>query len=200
MRQRIWTIFLVTGLGLGAAPAWAENASYRFEWQGSGGYAMRGALSFDAALLGREEVRASDLTCFVIEGYRDSEPIGRWALGMLNEETTWSLSFRPSGPEFIVFGPGHPMPQAWNMDGAGTDCGPGGFGFNIGNAAQDLCLDGRLVIGSQVDPSRPFPAVRDDDVPFPSDGCMGPMLMSKLPERVVPASFEIEKDSDHGQN
>lgn len=193
-------VCLAIGLGFGAADAQAENASYRFSWEGSGGYAMRGALSFDAALLGREEIRAGDLTCFVIEGYRDDEPIGRWALGMLNEETSWSLSFRPSGPEFTVFGPGRPMPQAWNMDGAGTDCGPGGFGFNIGNAAQDLCLDGRLVLSSQVAPSRPFPVQRDDDVRFPSDACLGPMLMSALPEHVVPASFQAEKDSAHEQN
>ena len=90
-----------------------------------------GALGFDADLLAREEIRAADLSCFVIEGCHDGAPVGRWALAMLNEETSWALTFLPRSSEFAVFGPGRLMPQAWNMDGAGTDCGPGGFGFLV---------------------------------------------------------------------
>lgn len=168
------------GLTLAGSAATAENVSYRFEWQGAGGYSMRGGMSFDAGFLGRSEVRAQDLSCFFIEGRRDGAPVGRWALSMLDEETSWVLTFLPREQAFAVWGPDQPMPQAWNMDGAGTDCGEGGFGFNIGNAAQDLCIDGRLVVLSQVAPDRSFPVTRDDAMTFPADACMGPMLMSGL--------------------
>ncbi|MCR8547990.1 hypothetical protein M4578_09135 [Salipiger sp. P9] len=200
VKQRLGAAILATGLAACAVPALAETVSYRFDWQGSGGYSMRGALGFDAELLAREEIRAADLSCFVIEGFHDGAPVGRWALSMLNEETSWVLTFLPRSSEFAVFGPGRLMPQAWNMDGAGTDCGPGGFGFNIGNAAQDLCLNGRLVVESQVAPARPFPARREQGISFPADACLGPMLMSALPARAVPVSFQTEKDPPHGQD
>lgn len=164
-----------------ALPAAAQSVAYSFEWTGSGGYAMRGALSFPADLMGAQRVFEDDVDCFVIEGYRDGQPIGRWALGMLTEETTWFLTFDPVLEEFVVWGPAAPMPQAWNMDGGGYNCGADGFGFNIGNAAQDLCLDGDLLVESQVMPATPFPAERNDAYPFPADACAGEMLMSALP-------------------
>ncbi|SDI98484.1 hypothetical protein [Salipiger marinus] len=160
-----------------AGAAHAQNLTWRFDWQGGGGYSLRGALAFDAAMAERDVVVAEDVDCFVIEGFRDGAPIGRWALGMLTEDTTWRLTFHPQRDAFAVYGPDALMPQAWNMDGFGTDCGAGGFGFNIGNAAQDLCLDGRLLQMSQVAPDRPFPAQRDDAYRFPSDACRAPMLM-----------------------
>lgn len=176
-----WRIAVaVLAAGLAGTMAQAEDAAFRFVWEGANGYEMRGAMSFDAALLGQEQVRARDLTCFEMQGRRDGAPVGRWALGMLDEETTWRLTFLPQSTSFAVFGPGHLMPQAWNMDGAGTDCGEGGFGFNIGNAAQDLCLNNRLVVASQVDPFRPFPAVRDDKAELPGDACYAPPLLGEL--------------------
>lgn len=167
-------------LGLTAGPTVAEEARFRFEWQGGGGYVMRGAMSFDAGLLDGSIVTGGELTCFYIEGRRDGAPVGRWALSMLDEETSWVLTFLPQSSEFAVFDDGALMPQAWNMDGLGRDCGPGGFGFNIGNAAQDLCIDGTLIVASQVEPTRPFPALRDDTLSFPPDACMGPLMMSAL--------------------
>jgi len=162
------------------AQAAAQTVAYSFVWQGGGGYSMRGGLSFDAALMGGQLVLEDDVQCFVIQGFRGDEPIGRWALGQLTEETTWRLTFDPVTERFPVWGPDTPMPQAWNMDGGGYDCGDGGFGFNIGNAAQDLCLDGTLLVDSQVAPARPFPARRDDDFAFPGDACAGVLLMSRL--------------------
>ncbi len=170
---------IIVGAALAGA-AKAQSVAFRFEWQGAGGYVMRGGLSFDAALMGEQLVFETDVDCFVIEGFRDGDPIGGWALGMRTEDTTWRLTFDPVVEQFLVWGPMSPMPQAWNMDGAGYDCGAGGFGFNIGNAAQDLCLDGELLTASQVDPSRPFPALRDDDFAFPADACSGDLLMSRL--------------------
>lgn len=175
----MWRIAIVT-LAIWTSGARAEDAAYSFVWEGAGGYEMRGAMAFDADLLSQPEITQSDLTCFVIEGTRDGAPLGRWALSMLNEETSWLLRFRPGASEFVVWGEGAQMPQAWNMDGWGTDCGPGGFGFNIGGQAQDLCVDGRLMQDSQVPPPRPFPALRNDDVAFPADACMAPFLMGAL--------------------
>lgn len=182
-------------LCISAGVTGAEEARYRFEWQGGGGYVMRGGMSFDAALQDDGVVTGSDLTCFFIEGSRNGDPVGRWALSMLNEETSWMLTFLPKRSEFAVFSEGTPMPQAWNMNGVGNDCGAGGFGFNIGNAAQDLCIDGTLIFESQVPPGRPFPAMRDDSLSFPSDACQAPMLMSALSEdRIFPLYQKDETD------
>lgn len=167
------------GLVLGAAVA-AEPVTWAFEWQGNGGYAVRGGLSYDSAGLPGPFVREGDVACFVIEGTRDGAPVGRWALTMLNEQTSWRLHFDPAGGRFVVDGEGIWMPQAWNMNGEGTDCGAGGFGFNIGNAAQDICLDDTLIVDSQVPPDDPFPAVRVDRYDFPADACVGPALLSQL--------------------
>ncbi len=169
-------------LALGLAPsAKAQSVTYSFEWVGGGGFSMRGAVSFDAGLMAEQLVTEDEVECFVVEGYQDDTPIGRWALGMLTETTTWTMTFDPVLEQFVVFGPGAPMPQAWNMNGIGTDCGEDGFGFNIGNAAQDLCLGGTLLVDSQVNPTRPFPAVRNDGFVFPGDACHGTMILSALP-------------------
>ena len=163
-----------------ASSANAGDVAYRFEWQGSGGYSIRGAMSFDVALLGRKLVREDDLSCFQITGYLGEEQIGRWALGNLTLDTTWTLTFSPSAEAFEVYSEVHPMPQAWNMDGYGENCGTPGFGFNIGNAAQDICVDGQLVVESQMPPPTPFPVQRVQSVKFASDACRPEVLLSRL--------------------
>lgn len=164
-----------------AAPAGAQEVSYRFVWEGGGGYALTGALAFDPAAVAGPYVRETDLTCFVIEGQKDGAPIGRWALTMLLPETTWRLHFHAPSARFPVDGDDHElwMPQAWNMNGEGRDCGPGGFGFNAGNYAQDLCLDGALLRESQRPPDQPFAAQRAE-VAFPPDACRAPPMLSDL--------------------
>ncbi|MBU2960938.1 hypothetical protein KO516_08945 [Citreicella sp. C3M06] len=165
---------------LAATGAAAEDIAYSFHWDGANGYELHGGMAFDEAFLSQPEVNARDLSCFFIEGRKDGAPIGRWALGMLSETTTWTLTYLPAREAFAVYSAQHPMPQAWNMDGDGVDCGKGGFGFNIGNAAQDLCLDGQLLLASQVPPDRPFPATLAPDMQFPPDACLGPNLLSAL--------------------
>ncbi|MEN9061489.1 hypothetical protein [Ponticoccus litoralis] len=59
-----------------AAPVQASELSYSFHWQGAGGYALRGALSYDAFFGTGEILREDELTCFVIEGLKDGDPIG----------------------------------------------------------------------------------------------------------------------------
>lgn len=178
------SILVLTALVPVAASA--DMAVWRFDWQGAGGYSMLGALAVDAGLAAAELIDGEDVACFQIEGFLNGESIGRWALGMLTDLTTWTLSFQPADGAFVVYGPEAFMPQAWNMDGFGTDCGAGGFGFNIGNAAQDLCLDGKLLVESQVDPSRPFSAWRHDGYPFPADACRPTVPIAGL--RVRPAA------------
>lgn len=171
---------LIIALFTVAAPASAQDAIYRFTWQGAGGYAFDGAMSFDAAKIGAGRIHEGDVQCFVIEGRRGDVPVGRWALGMLIPETTWRLTFDTQAEAFVPYGPATPMPQAWNMDGYGTDCGPDGFGFNVGNYAQDLCIDGTLIADSQMPPVTPFPAERVESYDFPVDGCRPSMMLSEL--------------------
>jgi hypothetical protein len=71
-----------------------------------------------------------------------------------------------------------PFNQGWNADGTATDCGPGGFGFNAGNFAQDFCLDGVWIEASGVPPETPFLA--QSEAPFTPD-CLGTELLSALP-------------------
>lgn len=161
--------------------AYAESATFRFVWQGAGGYSVQGALAFDSAYLGKDLITGDEISCFAIEGLLEGEVVGRWALGQLSPgETTWRLHFSPAQSAFFVEGQGIGMPQAWNMNGEGVDCGPDGFGLNIGNFAQDICIGGDLIEDSQVSPFQPFPAMRDDGFVFPSDACLGPMVLSAL--------------------
>jgi len=176
--QQFWRVLI--GSVICWSPAFAEPVRYTFVWPGEGGYLMRGALAFDTGAARDGIIAADAVDCFVIEGFRGRQRVGRWALSMLTEQTTWTLAFDVEAEAFVVFGGGDPMPQAWNMDGGGFNCGMGGFGFNIGNAAQDLCADGQLLFDSQVDPARPFPATEAPDYQFPADACHGPTLISRL--------------------
>ncbi|SLN28073.1 hypothetical protein [Roseisalinus antarcticus] len=169
--QRIFAALLASNMAVGAACA--QEATYVFEWIGDGGYKMQGAMSFDADLATAPFVDQDDISCFVIEGFVADRKVGRWALSDLAPETTWILTFLPDRSEFAVSHPSYAMPQGWNMNGRGDDCGPGGFGFNLGNLGQDLCLDNELHEASRVGSYRPFKALRDDDAVLPADACAG---------------------------
>lgn len=178
VRDFVW-VLLAMGLGFVQA-AQADSRTYRFEWVGGGGYVMQGALAFDSALSGKRLIFEKDLTCFEIVGFAEEKQIGRWALGMLTPDTTWRLTFDPHRAEFLVYGRETLMPQAWNMDGVGENCGTPGFGFNIGSAAQDLCVDGTLIVASQVAPPRPFPAKAAPGYRFSADACLTELLLGQL--------------------
>lgn len=160
-----------------AGPLWAEEAIYRFEWTGQGGYSMRGALAFEP---GEWLVRERDVTCFVIEGFHEGQSLGHWDLSMKTEWSNWRLHFNAQTGSFFVEGEGAVMPQAWNMAGNGSGCGEGGFGFNLGNVAQDICVDDAVVLASQKDPFAPFPALRDQSYVFPRGACGASMLLGAL--------------------
>ncbi len=175
----VFLIFLLPGL------AAANEAVYRFVWEGGGGYRMEGALAFDPAKAA-EIVRESDLSCFQVEGFAKDESLGHLDLSKLGPGTVWRLHFLPRDNRFLVDGEWAWMPQAWNMHGDGTGCGAGGFGFNLGNVAQDICVDDALVIESQANPAQPFPAQRVQSFPFRSGACRGPMLLGQLEAGVTP--------------
>ena len=157
----------------------ASEAIYRFAWEGEGGYSMQGAMAFKE---GPVIVRRWDVTCFFIEGFHEGERIGGWNLSMLRPSTFWRLHFDALNGAFLVEGQGVAMPQAWNMAGDGSGCGQGGFGFNLGNIAQDICLNNEVVLASQKDPFAPFPAVRDQNYIFPGGACGAPLLLGALDE------------------
>ncbi|MFW2589157.1 hypothetical protein [Sagittula sp. SSi028] len=160
--------------------AQAQEAIYEFSWDGAGGYSLQGAVAVDRLRDETALITQDDVSCFYIKGRLGDREIGEWGLGLLNEETWWRMLLDPQVPAFLVEGMGAQMPQAWNMDGFGTSCGAGGFGFNIGSAAQDLCIDGQLIVDSQIDPFRPFPVTPVQTHAFPAYACRGVDLLSQL--------------------
>lgn len=55
--------------------------------------------------------------------------------------------------------------QGWNANGDVTDCGTPGFGFNSGNFAQDICLNGAYVEASSIAPDTLLLATLDHATP-----------------------------------
>ncbi len=160
--------------------AHAGDAIYAFHWQGASGYSVRGAMAIDDALMGHT-IYETDVSCFVIDGMKDGVHLGRWQLGALGPDTTWRLHFDTVTEAFVVEGAGIRMPQAWNMNGSGDDCGAKGFGFNLGNVGQDICVNNTIVHESRVPPPTPFPATRIDSFDFPDGACRPPMLLGLVP-------------------
>jgi hypothetical protein len=138
----------------------AQAATIWFCWVGANDYSMSGRMEFPDELLTAPIITEADITAFQIKGYRDGVPIGSWDLRDIQPWTTWYLRYWPDRQEFPVNGavPG-PFDQGWNADGTATDCGPGGFGFNAGNYAQDFCLNGVWLEDSGVPPPTPFLAL-----------------------------------------
>ena len=65
--------------------------------------------------------------------------------------------------------------------------GEGGFGFNLGNIGQDLCLSNVMVEESRISPYEDFPATLDPEFVFPADACRGVMILSQLEVPVADA-------------
>ena len=154
---------------LAALPAHADT--YAFCWIGAGGYSMSGTMEAE----GRGILTEADVTAFEITGFRDGVRIGAWSLADRTPETTWILTFDTRTLEFPTGG-GPGAYQAWNADGTASDCGVPGFGFNAGNNAQDVCVDGVWVTDSMVDRDRPFLARRGSEAP----DCAAVPLMGAL--------------------
>jgi hypothetical protein len=134
-------------------------ADVEFCWVGEGGYRVAGEMSFPDALADAERIGADDVSAFRITGYRDGETVGSWSLDMVTPATSWMLNFSPRAMAFFVGGePYETHGQEWNADGAVFNCGSPGFGLNIGNHEQDLCIDGQYVEASGIARDTPLAA------------------------------------------
>ncbi|MGR3498727.1 MAG: hypothetical protein ACU0E9_07530 [Limimaricola soesokkakensis] len=165
--MRLWPALLAA---LTAGPA--QAVELHFCWRGASGYSMTGMMRFPDALLQVARVTESDLTHFEITGWQDGVQIGGWSLDALRPETTWLLSFDPRAMRFPM--PGIGVFQAWNADGGVANCGDPGFGFNAGNAGQDVCVDNRFVSESTIPWWTPLTA---SSAPVSPD-CDAPMVLS----------------------
>jgi hypothetical protein len=154
----------------------AQAATHAFCWIGANGYRMEGTISYPDGHEGI--VTERDVTAFAIAGWQGDAFLGRWSLEQLTPETTWTLRFDSRTLSFPMGGiPAEGTYQAWNADGAVDDCGVPGFGFNGGNAAQDVCVDGVFRRDSSIDPDTPLAISAN-----PDDPC-GPIPMAALPRR-----------------
>jgi hypothetical protein len=152
---RVLSLGLVASLA--ALPV--QAAQFQFCWIGANGYTMKGMIAFPDALLNRGLITQADVTGFQIQGFRDGLPVGFWSLDMLTPETSWTLSFDTKALRFPMGGSRIAGTyQEWNANGEVNDCGAtGGFGFNGGNWAQDVCIDNTWIEESSVDPYTPLP-------------------------------------------
>lgn len=135
----------------------ANAVDYYFCWQGDNGYTMAGQMSLDPAALNKPLVTQDDVTLFRIAGYLNGGLLGKWDMATRDDDDSWFLRFDPATREFLTPGAiGLGVSQAWNADGNANDCGTPGFGFNLGNHAQDFCLNGQWIEESGMPPETPF--------------------------------------------
>lgn len=133
-----------------------------FCWLGAQGYSMTGQMQIAPAAQGKKLITEADVTGFAITGYLEGRPLGQWDLDALGPETSWILHYDPQAQVFLTPDAlGQSVSQAWNADGTATDCGDPGFGFNLGNFAQDFCLNGAWLRESGTPPETPFAVSRE---------------------------------------
>lgn len=146
---------LVIGLSLVATQG--QAADFYFCWTGANGYTMTGQMALPDDVLGQSIVTQEAVTGFKIAGYRDGQLLGKWDMASRTANTSWMLSYDPQRSVFLTPGElGLGVTQAWNAGGNADDCGNPGFGFNLGNFAQDFCLNGVWVEESGMPPDTPF--------------------------------------------
>lgn len=164
-----------------AGPVQAEDVYLC--WVGANGWSMTGIMTFPDELSHAARITAADVTGFQITGWLDGRQIGGWNLKDSGPETTFVLNYSPAQGAFLMGGnwPGR-FSQGWNANGDVTDCGAGGFGFNAGNYAQDVCLDGRWVEESGVPPPTPLYALSR----MPDPDCRVAPQISALPSVTRP--------------
>lgn len=135
----------------------AHAVDYYFCWQGANGYTMTGQMSIDPVAVNKPVVTQDDVTEFRISGYQSGRLLGKWDMATRADSASWLLNFDPAARTFFTPGAiGLGVSQAWNADGTATDCGSPGFGFNLGNFAQDFCVNGQWIEESGMPPETPF--------------------------------------------
>lgn len=135
----------------------AHAVDYYFCWQGSNGYTMTGQMTINPVALSKPVVTQDDVTLFKIAGYQEGTILGKWDMATRDDDDSWFLLFDPAARAFLTPAQsGLGVSQAWNADGTASDCGTPGFGFNLGNFAQDFCVNGVWVEESGMPPETPF--------------------------------------------
>lgn len=164
-----------------AGPVQAETLN--FCWTGGGGYTMTGRMTLKAGAMARTVATESDVSAFKIAGYHRGQLLGTWDMAQRNPDTTWHLRFDPLSMQFLTGGSfAGTNSQGWNANGDVDDCGESGFGFNSGNYAQDICVNGSYVAASSIPPETPFHATRS---PVSADcGLPAPLSKSRLREKM----------------
>ncbi len=150
--------FLSTALALALAAAPAHAARFQFCWVGANGYTMEGQIEFPDALLNTGLISEAEVTDFQIIGFRDGVALGSWSLDQRTAGTSWLLRFDTDSLHFPTGGSrSADSYQEWNANGQVNNCGAvGGFGWNGGNYAQDVCIDNVWIEDSSIDPDTPL--------------------------------------------
>ena len=144
----------------------AQAAVLNLCWTGGSGYTMTGRMELPDSAMRKPMVREGDITAFKITGYLNGAWVGSWNLQNRTETTSWALYFDPQTFTFPMAPDlGQSVTQEWNADGDVDDCGTPGFGFNAGNYAQDVCINGTYIEPSSIDPATTLFATFDPVTP-----------------------------------
>lgn len=145
----------------------AQAADFYFCWTGAAGYTMTGQMTVPDEKLGQSLVTENDVTRFKVAGYLDGMLLGKWDMANRTDTTSWLLHYDPTRAVFPTPGElGMGMTQAWNAGGNANDCGDPGFGFNLGNYAQDFCVNNQWIEESGMPPDTPFLVSPDPIDPY----------------------------------
>ncbi len=133
-------------------------AQFQFCWTGANGYTMEGIIEIPDALQNTGLITETDVTGFRIIGFLDGVAVGSWDMADLRADTSWTLRFDTNTLRFPTGGLRQDNSyQEWNANGQVDNCGAvGGFGFNGGNYAQDVCINNVWVEDSSIDPATPL--------------------------------------------
>lgn len=167
------SLAVVLAAGL-ASPSLA--ADLRFCWVGANGYSLSGRMQVPDQKMSNAVITENDVTVFRISGFYNGMPIGNWDMRERTPDTTFHVRFDPIAMQFLTGGSfASTNSQGWNADGNVMNCGNPGFGFNSGNYAQDICVNGTYIEASSIDPATPLMAQSGPEAPT----CKPAQLMSE---------------------
>lgn len=156
----------------------AIAADLSFCWIGANGYTMTGRMQVPDRLMSNAILTEADVTAFKIAGYHRGQLLGTWDMAARGDDTTWHLRFDPITQTFLTGDSfATTRSQGWNADGDVSNCGATGFGFNSGNYAQDICVNGQYIQDSSVDPATQFTVSTHSFSP----SCESEVMLSKSP-------------------
>ncbi len=152
------TKFIATVIATLIAATPLQAAQFQFCWTGANGYTMEGRIEFPDAYVSTGLITETDVTGFQIIGFLDGVALGSWDLSNLTPDTSWTLRFDTNTLRFPTGGLRQDNSyQEWNANGQVDNCGAqGGFGFNGGNYAQDVCLNNVWIEDSSIEPLIPL--------------------------------------------